>query len=51
MPALGGLSPHAPYNYVFAIEIAFLLLALLLAVPGKGKTDPTDTDRKSVEVS
>ncbi|MEM7718638.1 MAG: PucC family protein [Pseudomonadota bacterium] len=33
MPSLGGLSPHAPYTYVFAVEIAFLVLALTMAVP------------------
>lgn len=38
MPALGGLSPHAPYNYVFTIEIAFLVLALCLAMPGKKRS-------------
>jgi len=37
MPALGGLSPHAPYNYVFAIEIAFLIVALFVVIPGGGK--------------
>ena len=38
MPLLGGLSAAAPYNYVFAIEIAFLILAILLAIPKGGRT-------------
>ncbi len=38
MPLLGGLSTAAPYNYVFAIEIAFLILAILLAIPKGGRT-------------
>ena len=51
LPALGGLSPHAPYNYVFGIEIAFLVLALMLAVPGRAKPGSADREGKSVEVS
>ncbi|MEL7390881.1 MAG: PucC family protein, partial [Pseudomonadota bacterium] len=30
-PALSGLSAHAPYNFVFMIEIVFLTLAILVA--------------------
>ncbi|MEM8776587.1 MAG: PucC family protein [Pseudomonadota bacterium] len=30
-PALSGLSPHAPYNFVFTIEIAFLVAAVVMA--------------------
>ena len=37
MPALGGLSAHAPYNYVFGIEILFLIVALCVAIPVRGK--------------
>lgn len=33
MPGLAGLSAHAPYIYVFMIEIAFLVLAVLVAIP------------------
>ncbi len=33
MPSLGGLSAAAPYNYVFAIEIAFLVMAIFLVIP------------------
>ncbi len=33
MPAAQGLSPHAPYNLVFGIDIAFLALAVLVALP------------------
>lgn len=33
LPALGGLSPHAPYNYVFGIEIVFLIVALCVVIP------------------
>lgn len=51
LPALGGLSPHAPYNYVFGIEIVFLVLALMLAVPGRAKPGSANRDGKSVEVS
>ncbi len=32
-PGPAGLSPHAPYNFVFGIEMVFLLLAILVAVP------------------
>ncbi|MEM9426283.1 MAG: PucC family protein [Pseudomonadota bacterium] len=38
LPALGGLSPHAPYNYVFAFEIVFLVVALCVVVPRAGPT-------------
>ncbi|MEM6696320.1 MAG: PucC family protein [Pseudomonadota bacterium] len=31
--ALGGLSAHAPYRAVFTVEIVFLALAILIAVP------------------
>ncbi|MEM7752734.1 MAG: PucC family protein [Pseudomonadota bacterium] len=37
MPALGGLSAHAPYTYVFGIEILFLIVALCVAIPVRGK--------------
>ncbi|MEO0916196.1 MAG: PucC family protein [Pseudomonadota bacterium] len=47
MPSLGGLSPHTPYNYVFAVEIAFLVFALMLVVPigtrAKGHRQDADT--------
>ncbi len=48
---VGGLSAYAPYNYVFAIEIAFLALAVLVAVPGRGMRASVDREPKSVEVS
>ncbi|MEM6386315.1 MAG: PucC family protein [Pseudomonadota bacterium] len=40
LPALGGLSAHAPYNYVFVIEILFLVLALFLAIPKQSEEAP-----------
>lgn len=49
MPALGGLSPHAPYNYVFAIEIAFLIVALCVVIPGRKTAREQET--RSVEMS
>jgi BCD family chlorophyll transporter-like MFS transporter len=33
LPPSAGLSPHLPYNIVFGIDIAFLALAILIAVP------------------
>ncbi len=51
MPNLAGLSPAAPYNYVFAIEIAFLLLAIILAVPRGRAAQQKGGDAKSVEIS
>lgn len=48
LPALGGLSEHAPYNYVFAIEIAFLMLAALVAIPGRAKPDPAKREKTTV---
>jgi BCD family chlorophyll transporter-like MFS transporter len=48
LPAMGGLSAHAPYNYVFAIEIAFLIVAVLVAIPGKGKAAPQEEETNSV---
>jgi BCD family chlorophyll transporter-like MFS transporter len=50
MPGLGGLSAHAPYNYVFGIEIVFLLLAAFVAVSRRTKRSLVETDHKSVEV-
>jgi BCD family chlorophyll transporter-like MFS transporter len=49
-PRTAGLPAHVPYNYVFAIEIAFLALAVLMALPGRekrasqGKTDPNPVE-------
>lgn len=48
LPAMSGLSAHAPYNYVFAIEIAFLILAVLVAIPGKAKAAPHEEETNSV---
>ena len=31
--AFSGLQAHAPYNVVFMIEIAFLAMAIFLAIP------------------
>ena len=44
--AFGGLQAHAPYNVVFLIEIAFLLVAIGVALPAVtgrrfGRRDPT----------
>lgn len=50
LPSLGALSPHAPYNVVFALEIAFLGLAVLLAVPGLARSVPRDGETNTVEV-
>ena len=33
LPPIAGLSPHTPYNVVFMVEIIFLALAILIAVP------------------
>ncbi len=33
LPAFSGLAVHTPYNAVFAIEILFLALAILVAIP------------------
>ncbi|MEL7281126.1 MAG: PucC family protein [Pseudomonadota bacterium] len=48
--AFPGLMPHTPYNFVFALEIAFLALAVLIALPllssrarGKYSEDGTDS--------
>ncbi len=49
MPELGGLSAHAPYNYVFGIEIAFLCVAVLVAIPWKRGRSSADRDQTSVE--
>ncbi|MGR3511835.1 MAG: PucC family protein [Paracoccaceae bacterium] len=49
MPTLGGLSPHAPYNYVFAIEIAFLILALCVVIPSRKRAAPGEQETRSVE--
>ena len=51
MPSLGGLSPHAPYNYVFAIEIAFLILALCVVIPARAKAAASERETRSVEMS
>ena len=51
MPALGGLSPAAPYNSVFAIEIAFLLLAILFAIPRGGATVEKGRKANSIGMS
>ncbi|MDJ0640674.1 MAG: MFS transporter, partial [Paracoccaceae bacterium] len=51
MPVLGGVSPAAPYNYVFAIEIAFLVLAIALAIPRGRTTVSEGRETDSVEIS
>ena len=32
-PSLAGLQPSTPYNVVFTIEMAFLVMAILIAIP------------------
>ncbi len=49
IPSFGGLSAHAPYNYVFGIEVAFLVLAVLVAT--KAIRAPADIDREPAEAS
>ncbi len=52
--ALGGLQAHAPYNVVFMIEIAFLALAALVAIPLATRrvlATPADTQTRPMEVS
>jgi BCD family chlorophyll transporter-like MFS transporter len=53
LPNEGGLSAATPYNVVFMIEIAFLVLAVLVAVPhGKRRSPaPVETKSNSLEVS
>jgi BCD family chlorophyll transporter-like MFS transporter len=51
-----GLSAHAPYNVVFTIEIVFLALAIMVALPlgfaqHRRVQDATGSEQKSVEVS
>ncbi|WP_425090773.1 PucC family protein [Tropicimonas sp. S265A] len=41
MSAFSGLQAHTPYNVVFMIEIGFLALAILLAVPLAARFGPT----------
>lgn len=51
-PGAAGLPAHVPYNYVFAIEIAFLALAVLVAVSGKtSRASRRDREPNPVEVS
>ena len=52
--AFGGLHAQAPYNVVFAIEIAFLAVAVLLAVPlatKRAASATSDTQTRPLEVS
>ncbi len=62
LPEDTGLSAHTPYNVVFTIEIVFLVLAVLVAIPlgsrlgRKGLPEPrvrvaAEQKRNSVEVS
>ena len=45
MPPIAGLSPHTPYNVVFMVEIIFLALAILIAVPLLLRHNGTRSDR------
>ncbi len=47
LPNEGGLSSATPYNIVFTIEIVFLVLALLVAVPRRKRLFRPPADRKS----
>ena len=40
LPSFSGLQPHTPYNVVFMIEIGFLALAILLAIPLAARFGP-----------
>ena len=57
LPSLAGLPAHVPYNAVFMIEILFLGLALLVAVPlvlrrdGQSSDNLADPKPKPVEVT
>ena len=42
--AFGGLQAHAPYNVVFMIEIAFLALAVIIAIPVFAGRSPARSD-------
>ncbi len=52
-PGLGGLSPETPYNFVFGIEMVFLVLAILVAMPvGRAlvrQSGSPDTPRRTAE--
>ena len=53
IPIEGGLSPATPYNVVFMVEIAFLILAVLVAIPRgiRRFSAPAETKSNSLEVS
>lgn len=51
LPSLALWPVEAPYNVVFGLEIAFLVLAILIAAPGIVGRYQVNDENKSVEVS
>lgn len=55
--AFPGLMPHTPYNFVFTLEIIFLALTVLIAMPlasgrfNRTGADPSEPKNNPVEVS
>lgn len=45
LPAFSGLQTHTPYNVVFTIEIVFLALAILVAIPLAARFSQTGAGR------
>jgi len=55
LPGSPGMGAHVPYNAVFMVEIGFLLLAVLVALPltraaSRAAPFPSDTETRTVEV-
>ncbi|MEM1429959.1 MAG: PucC family protein [Pseudomonadota bacterium] len=55
MPGQAGSAAHVPYNAVFMVEIGFLVLAVLVALPlsrvaASAPAIPSDPERRTVEV-
>ena len=55
LPDQAGSAPHTPYNVVFAIEIVFLVFAILIALPlamrRSAQIERSKSETNSVEVS
>ena len=54
LDSAGTLASYTPYNTVFGLEIVFLLIAVVIAVPvarGQLPADTSDPDRVSIKVS
>ena len=55
LPGSPGMGAHVPYNAVFMVEIGFLVLAVLVALPltraaARAAPFPSDTETRTVEV-